>query len=76
MSLRRCTPALLLLALVFLLASPALAGRGRTGGTTGGTVGIGTQPVPATPEPGAFAVFALGAGLTGLAIRRARRARR
>jgi hypothetical protein len=29
--------------------------------------------VPATPEPGAFAVFALGAGLAGLAIRRQRR---
>lgn len=65
---------LVLLALLCLVVLPLVAGRQRANpgisyGQSNPCVGV----VPATPEPGAFAVFALGAGLAGLAIRRQRR---
>ena len=64
---------LLTLAVAFsFLALPAMAGRRAP---TVGVVGTSShrQPVPAVPEPGAIAVFALGAAVTALAVRRMRR---
>jgi hypothetical protein len=73
---RTKTTRALMVLVVALLSLQLVAGRLRTntgstgGGGTGG--GGGTTMVPAIPEPASFAVFALGAGLVGLAVRRKR----
>ena len=63
------------LALMFalVLALPALAGN-KPSPPGGGTSGSSSNPVPGIPEPGAFALFALGAGMVGLVARRRARA--
>lgn len=80
---RKKTTRALMVLVVALLSLQLVAGRLRTnGGSSGGTGGTGgvggtggtggTTMVPAIPEPASFAVFALGAGLVGLAVRRKR----
>jgi hypothetical protein len=56
-----------------LHALPADAGRRNPTSSVVGTTSQPRQPVPAVPEPGAIAVFALGAAVTALAVRRMRR---
>lgn len=75
----RATRAVMVL-VVALLSLQLVAGRLRSSGGGGGTTGGGgntgstggTTMVPAIPEPASFAVFALGVGLVGLAVRRKR----
>ena len=59
-----------LVGLLCMISLPALAGRPREQ-VAQPTVSNG--PTAAVPEPGAFALFALGAGLAGYAIQRRRR---
>ena len=76
------TPARLALTLLalLLLAAPALGGRSReyyqrfaSQHDVNELRGMAVRADPVIPEPGAFALFAVGAGLTGLALRRRRR---
>ena len=53
-----------------MISLPAFAGRTR-GQVAQPTVSNG--PTSAVPEPGAFALFAIGAGFAGYAIQRRRR---
>ncbi len=61
---------------ILLLASMLVVAATLTGGAAPGP--IGTAPpsgttVPAIPEPAALAVFAIGAGIVGVAIHRRRK---
>lgn len=72
--LRRRVLEVLLVALLATASLQLVAARLRFGGGGGGATNTtSVQPVPAIPEPAAFAVFALGAGLVGLAVRRRRK---
>jgi len=63
---------ILLLGLLCMISLPAFAGRTRQGL---GEPTVSSGPTAAVPEPGAFALFALGAGFAGYAIQRRQRRR-
>ena len=63
----------LLVLMLAALSSPAFAGRASARGPgTGVNHTNSTNPVPAIPEPGAFGLFAIGAGMVAIATRRRR----
>ena len=65
---------ILLLGLLCMISLPALAGRTRNRQGLGEPT-VSNRPTAAVPEPGAFALFALGAGFAGYAIQRRQRRR-